>query len=151
MHNQQSGQWVKMRAYLNSSGSRDCWENRWKFSSRLAGTGFLRKGGHARGSTCKLLAAVVLVNQGSWFQLAVIRKGYRTIPLNIFFFLHQMKFMLKPQGCLAPAWGHRGTTETWRGWERKTEEERWPMGMSKKERKGRENVHSRSLTVKAEY
>lgn len=35
--------------------------------------------------------------------------------------------------------------KTWRGWERKTEEEGWPIGMSKKERRGREDVHSRGF------
>lgn len=107
-----------MSPYLSGSGSRDFWKISGDSAVRSAGTGSLGKGGHAVGSTCKLLAAVVLANQGSWFQLVFIQKGSGTIPLNIFSAEWNLHKSLK---AALHSWGHLRATETWRG-ERKTEE-----------------------------
>lgn len=64
-----------MSSYLKSSESRDLWEITGAPAGRFVRTSFLKKGSHVRGSTGKLLVAVVLANQAPDFNWFLYRKA----------------------------------------------------------------------------
>lgn len=99
MHNQQSGQWVNVSSYFNSSRRRDFWK-----SLEIQQSGWL---GQAFGGMAATMAAPPASCQQQWYVLVRApdfnrfwyEKAIRTLPPPNF--LHRMKFTQKAQGCLS--------------------------------------------------